>query len=338
MTLSLYTILAVNDDENILQQLTAALKEIGFSNVMMVIDSNSAWAVLQSKKIDCVISAYEMDEISGPALLKRVRREAGLADLPFFLTDAAFTKIKVLTAGQTGVTGLFVIPFKTQNIQQKLSAARKQIKDPVVEQTEQRLEKGLQCIESGQYDQALEIFQSLVSQRENPEYFFNIGFIKTNQGQHKEAIDAFYKATQLDRLFVKAYEAMAKAYEAMGNIEKTQECMQVAAEIYIDTDKLVNAEEILHQILESGSHSLNVFNTLGVLHRKKGDTENALRHYKKALKVHPDEPYIYYNIGRLYLDMKNAAEAKTYFQTALDKDHEFEEAKQVLKAIDLGFI
>jgi len=131
---------------------------------------------------------------------------------------------------------------------------------------------------------------------------------------------------------------MGRAYKALGDAQKSEECLQVAAEIYMDTDKLGSAEDILNEILEAGTNSLNVFNTLGVLHRKKGDVEQALRQYKKALKVHPDEPYIYYNIGRLYLDMKNTTKAKVYFQAALDKDHGFEEAKQVIKAIDLGLV
>jgi len=77
---------------------------------------------------------------------------------------------------------------------------------------------------------------------------------------------------------------------------------------------------------------------MGVLYRKKGDPETALSHYKKALKVHPDEPYIYYNIGRLHMDMKNIEKAKEYFKAALEKDPGFEEAKQVIKAIDLGIV
>jgi hypothetical protein len=36
--------------------------------------------------------------------------------------------------------------------------------------------------------------------------------------------------------------------------------------------------------------------------------------------------------------MKNTTQAKAYFQAALDRDPGFEEAKQVIKAIDLGLV
>ncbi len=332
------SILVVSENDKERSDLTQTLNSIGYENVLSARGGGNAWAFLKSKKIDCVISAYEMEDMSGLALLKILRREESVADLPFFLTNDAFTKIKVIKAGQIGVTGLFVIPFNTEGMKGKLCRAIDKIKDPVVAQVEESLEKGIDLIEKHEFTKALTVFQTLVSQKENPEYYFNIGYIKTSQGEHSDAIEAFSKATQLDRLFVKAYEAMGRAYKALGDAQKSEECLQIAAEIYMDTDKLGSAEEILNEILETGSNSLNVFNTLGVLHRKKGDSEQALRQYKKALKVHPDEPYIYYNIGRLYLDMKNTTQAKIYFQAALDKDHGFEEAKQVIKAIDLGLV
>ncbi len=332
------SILVVSENEQVRTDLTQTLEKIGYDNILSAQGGGNAWAFLKSKKIDCVISSYEMEDMSGIALLKILRREESVADLPFFLTHAAFTKIKVIKAGQNGVTGLFVIPYNEEGMKDKLSRAIEKIKDPVVLQVEETLEIGIALIEKQEFTKALEVFTSLVNQKENPEYYFNIGYIKTSQGQHSEAIEAFYKATQLDRLFVKAYEAMGRAYKALGDAQKSEEYLQVAAEIYMDTDKLGSAEDILNEILETGTNSLNVFNTLGVLHRKKGDVGQALRQYKKALKVHPDEPYIYYNIGRLYLDMKDTTKAKTYFQAALDKDHGFEEAKQVIKAIDLGLV
>ena len=331
-------ILLVDDDKRELEVLHRAVKGLGFSSVLAVDSADNAWAVMRSKPVDCVICAYEMGEMSGIALLKILRRENQFFDMPFFLTDGAFTKVKVIKAGQSGVTGLFVSPFDPSVIKEKLTTAMGRPMELVVHKAQKSYDQACELIKKKAYDQALNIFDTLVRQRENPEYYYNIGYIKTAQGKHPEAIEAFYKATQLDRLFAKAYEEMGRVYKLMGDLEKAEKYMQLAAEVYMDTDKIGAAESVLNELLESGMDSLNVFNTLGVLYRKKGDTEESLKQYKKALRVHPDEPYIYYNIGRLYLDMKDMANAREYFQGALKKDSGFEEARQVIKAIDLGMI
>ncbi|WP_321495765.1 tetratricopeptide repeat protein [uncultured Desulfobacter sp.] len=332
------SILTIIEDTVEQDRLLTALKKIGYTRITTADSANNGWTMLKTSDVGCVIAAYDMNEMSGLALLKILRKEERLGDLPFFLTDRAFTKIKVIKAGQAGVSGLFVIPYDPKAMKMRLATALGKLKDPVIHQVELSVKKGLELIEKKEYKKALELFQTLVNQKETPEYYYNIGYIKTAQNQHPEAIEAFSKATRLDRLFVKAYKALAMVYRAMGAIEKAEEHTQIAAEIYMDTDKLGKAEDLLNELLASGTKSLNVFNTLGVLYRKKGDVTEALKQYKKALKIHPDEPYIYYNIGRLYLDAKNSTKAKAYFQAALDKDHGFDEAKQVIKAIDLGMI
>jgi tetratricopeptide (TPR) repeat protein len=331
-------ILIIDDSNDNLNRLESLLHDMGLGDIVRANGTDEGWVTLKKKEIDCVVCAWDMKEMSGLALLKIIRKEDLLSDIPFFLTDPAFTKMKVLKAGQTGVTGLFVIPFEKNRIQQKIIAALGGTPDPVIATAQQSVEKGRQLIEKKQYKEALDIFTTLVEQKDNPEYYFNIGYIKTSQGKHSEAIEAFSMATRLDRLFARAYEEMGRAYKLMGNHQKAEEYMQLAAEIYMDTNKLGAAEDILNEILESGTQSLNVFNTLGVVFRKKGDPEQALKQYKKALKVHPDEPYIYYNIGRLYLDMKKIESAKSYFEQALEKEPLFDEARQVIKAIDLGIV
>jgi tetratricopeptide (TPR) repeat protein len=331
-------ILIIDDSNDNLNRLESLLHDMGLGDIVRANGTDEGWVTLKKKEIDCVVCAWDMKEMSGLALLKIIRKEDLLSDIPFFLTDPAFTKMKVLKAGQTGVTGLFVIPFEKNRIQQKIIAALGSTPDPVIATAQQSVEKGRQLIEKKQYKEALDIFTTLVEQKDNPEYYFNIGYIKTSQGKHSEAIEAFSMATRLDRLFARAYEEMGRAYKLMGNHQKAEEYMQLAAEIYMDTNKLGAAEDILNEILESGTQSLNVFNTLGVVFRKKGDPEQALKQYKKALKVHPDEPYIYYNIGRLYLDMKKIESAKSCFEQALEKEPLFDEARQVIKAIDLGIV
>jgi len=129
---------------------------------------------------------------------------------------------------------------------------------------------------------------------------------------------------------------MGHAYKALGENDKAQECFQSAADIYIGKEKMQEAEEVLYEILQISPGSVNVFNSLGVLYRKKGDLKAALSQYRKALKVHPKQPHIYYNIGRLYFELKRVSEAKSHFQKALMLDPDFQEAKEVLEAIELG--
>ncbi|MCP3890353.1 MAG: tetratricopeptide repeat protein, partial [Desulfobulbaceae bacterium] len=266
------------------------------------------------------------------------RRDDAFSSTPFFLFNEKFTKVKVIKAGQIGVTGLFVVPFEGGLLKKKIGTALSIVPEPIILKTKEIFEEGLELIENKEYEKALKIFKSLVTQKDNPEYYFNIGFIKTSQTKYIEAIEAFGMAAKLDRFFARAYEEMGRVYRLIGDSNKAEEYMQQAAEIYLDTDKIGTAEGILNEILDSGSDSMNVFNTLGVLYRKKGESETALQHYKKALKVHPDESYIYYNIGRLYMDMKDTEKAVEYFKQSLEKDPEFEDSKQVIKAIELGII
>ncbi|MEA2060397.1 MAG: tetratricopeptide repeat protein [Thermodesulfobacteriota bacterium] len=331
--------LLVSDSDSEMRRLSAILNQLGYRNVYISRGADNAWYIIKTEKISCIVCDYAMEEMSGIAFLKILRTEKKYEDIPVFLSDDAFTRLKVIRAGQAGVTGLLVSPVDTERMEKKVIGALKTIgREPVVQKARETLKKGTDLIKLGRYEEALDIFNSLVNQQENPECYYNIGYIKTVQGKHAEAIDAFRRATQLNGLFAKAYEEMGKVFRALGRPRDAEDCMQQAAEIYLDKDKLSNAEEILNELLDAGYDSLNVFNTLGVIYRKKGEFQSALNHYKKALKVHPNEVYILYNIGRLHLDMKDSSLARDFFQQAVDLDPGFDAAKQVLYAIDQGTI
>lgn len=330
--------LLVDDDTAALKELAGIMNYIGFKKLQVAKSADKAWAKLKKDKIGCVISAYDMDEMSGLALLKIVRKDTKVGLTPFFLTDSAFTKVKVLRAGQAGVTGLIVSPYDTNGILTKLDAAKDVKDDPVIIEKQKSVSKAMELMENENYEEALEVFEELVTEGESAEYYYNIGFIKTSKGEYTEGIASFKKATELDQLFGKAYEAMGKAYQAIGNPEEAKKCLQTAADLYMNKEKVEDAEDILNEILQIGSESLNVFNSLGVLYRKKGDFETSLKQYRRALRINPEEPFIHYNIGRVYLDMKESQKAKEYFENAVKFDPDFEQAKQVINAIELGAI
>jgi Flp pilus assembly protein TadD/CheY-like chemotaxis protein len=330
--------LLVDDNPVAIRELGDNLKYIGHKDVHNSADGNDAWSILQIKEFDCVFSAWDMPDMSGLALLRIVRRDDRFFNLPFFLTSDAFTKVKVIQAGEAGVTGLIVKPYSPDIIKTKIKELSETIEGPPPTKDEIKLEKALETLENKEYGTALEMLERLLEEGESAEVYYNIGYIKTTQERYEEALKAFRKATQIDRLFAKAYEAMGRVYKDMGRTEEAEKCLQKAADIYMDKEKTDNAEEILNEILQIGGDSINVYNSLGVLSRKRGDFEKALKHYNQALKVHPKEPYIYYNIGRLYMEMKDTKNAKAYFIKALEHDQDFQEAKDILSAIELGSI
>lgn len=328
--------LIVDNNTIALREMSDILKYIGCNNIQQVENANDAWAVMRIKPIECVIAAWDMPDMSGLALLRIARSDDKHFNTPFFLTDPAFTKLKVVQAGQSGVTGLIVAPFDLEIIKKKILSLGQQSVSDIPPAAAKSLEKGLALVENGNYKTAIKVFSSLTEETETAEYYYNIGYKKTAEEKYGEAIEAFRKATQLDRLYAKAYEAMGRAFNAIGKPEEAQRFMQKAADIYMSKEKVEDAEEILNEMLKISPDTINVYNSLGVLYRKKGDLDTALANYKKALKVHPDEPHIHYNIGRLHLEMRDPAKAKDHFGKALKLDPDFREAREVLNALELG--
>ncbi len=336
MPMNATSFLLVDDNSVALQELSDTLKYLGYKDVHAASTASEAWAMLKVKEFACLFSAWDMPEMTGLALLKIVRNDDRFVNLPFYLSDSSFTNATVIEAGSAGVSGLVVTPYDVETLKQKIAhmAEAAGLGPPSEEQV--TLEKGLEMLEDGSFEDALDVFEKMLEEGESAEVYYNIGYVKTSQGLYQEGIEAFRKATQLDRLFAKAYEAMGRAYKELGEPEKAEESLHQAAQIYMSSEKDEHAEEILNEILELQPDTVNVYNSLGVLYRKRGDLPAALKHYQKALKIHPEAPHIYYNIGRVFVDMGNPEKAETHLRQALRFEPDFKEAREALDAIELG--
>jgi tetratricopeptide (TPR) repeat protein len=330
--------LVVDDNSVALRELADSLRYLGHKEIQEARTGSEAWTLLKIRSYDCVISAWNMPEMSGLAFLRIVRNDDRYTNLPFFLTDTAFTKAKVIDAGCASVTGLIVKPFQVETLKNKIATMSKVMEVSVPEEVRLPFLEGMKLLEDGNYEEALGIFEKMLDLGENPEIYYNIGYIKTVKGDYAAAIDAFRKATQIDRYFAKAFEAMGRAYKALGRIDESTQSMKMAADIYMGNQKEEQAEGVLNEILEQNPDTINVYNTLGVLYRKRGDYQAALEQYGKALKIHPNQPKVYYNVGRLHVDLKDLEQAKLSFEKALALDPEFKEAREAMDAIDLGKI
>lgn len=115
-------ILIVDDYKTMLRIIRNLLKQLGFENVDEAIDGSTALQKLRQKPYGLVISDWNMEPMSGLQLLKEVRADAKLKDMPFIMVTAESKKENVVAARQAGVTNYIVKPFNAATLKTKLVA------------------------------------------------------------------------------------------------------------------------------------------------------------------------------------------------------------------------
>lgn len=115
-------ILIVDDYKTMLRIIRNLLKQLGFNNVDEAMDGAQALQKLRDKPYQLVISDWNMEPMSGLQLLKEVRTDTKLKDLPFVMITAESKSENVVAAKQAGVTNYIVKPFNAATLKNKLQA------------------------------------------------------------------------------------------------------------------------------------------------------------------------------------------------------------------------
>ena len=113
-------ILVVDDFKSMRDLIRNVLKKAGFTNVVGAEDGDEAWRVIEKDWIDLVISDWNMPNMPGIDLLRKVRASEHYKDLPFLMVTAEGLKDNVVVAIQAGVSGYIVKPFSPKTVTEKL--------------------------------------------------------------------------------------------------------------------------------------------------------------------------------------------------------------------------
>lgn len=115
-------ILIVDDQKTMLRIIKSLLKQLGFENVEEATDGGMALSKLKEKAYKLVISDWNMEPISGFELLKNIRADAQLKEMPFLMVTAESKPENVMAAREAGVNNYIVKPFNADTLKTKLSS------------------------------------------------------------------------------------------------------------------------------------------------------------------------------------------------------------------------
>ena len=114
-------ILVVDDFVTMRRIVMNLLKDIGFTNMKDADDGASALPMLQKEKFDFLVTDWNMQKMQGIDLIKAVRADPKLANLPILLVTAEAKREQIVEAAQAGVNGYVVKPFTAQVLKEKIT-------------------------------------------------------------------------------------------------------------------------------------------------------------------------------------------------------------------------
>jgi len=113
-------ILVVDDFSTMRRIVKNVLKQLGFENIEEAEDGVQALAKLKNGAFGFMVSDWNMPNMDGLELLKNVRKEPALKDLPILMVTAEAEKTMVVTAIQAGVNNYIVKPFTAEVFKEKM--------------------------------------------------------------------------------------------------------------------------------------------------------------------------------------------------------------------------
>lgn len=114
-------ILVVDDFSTMRRIVKNLLKELGFSNFTDAEDGVQAWAAIESSNgFDFIVSDWNMPNMTGIDLLRKVRADERFKSTPFLLITAEAKRSQIFEAAEAGVNGYIVKPFTAATLNEKI--------------------------------------------------------------------------------------------------------------------------------------------------------------------------------------------------------------------------
>lgn len=114
-------ILIVDDFPTMRRIVKNLLKDLGFENVDEAEDGAMGLEKLRNGNFEFVVSDWNMPNMDGLEMLKSIRADPNLSQLPVLMVTAEAKKENIIAAAQAGANGYVVKPFTAATLEEKLN-------------------------------------------------------------------------------------------------------------------------------------------------------------------------------------------------------------------------
>lgn len=112
--------LVVDDYSTMRRIVKNLLHDLGYPNVAEADDGKAALPMLMKGGFDFVVTDWNMPGMAGLDLLKAIRADEKLKEMPVLMVTAEAKRDQIVAAAQAGVSGYVIKPFSAETLKQKL--------------------------------------------------------------------------------------------------------------------------------------------------------------------------------------------------------------------------
>ena len=207
-------VLVVDDEPDVLMLTCTALEDAGF-DVIRAKDVPQARKLLLSEIPDIIVTDIMMPEESGFSLIKFIRENSGIRNIPIIVTSVLDSEAEIF---QQGADSYLPKPFTPEEL-------IKMVTDLVNrEEIPRMVEKARELIKEKKYDEAKQVLAQILSGGADDTYrafsSFYLGEISKAQGNLEDSENHYKSAIQNSTQFWRAYNELGNIYHARADIRR----------------------------------------------------------------------------------------------------------------------
>ena len=113
-------VLVVDDSSTMRRIIVNTLSRLGYKDTVQGADGVEAWEAMQANPdVNVVITDWNMPNMNGLELVKKIRAEEKYVDIPIIMVTTEGGKAEVITALKAGVNNYIAKPFTPQVLKEK---------------------------------------------------------------------------------------------------------------------------------------------------------------------------------------------------------------------------
>lgn len=325
------TILVVDDVTNMRRMLKNMLRHMGAEHILEASDGPQAVEQLTRETVDLVLCDWNMPQMKGIEVLKFVRDKKEIENMPFIMVTAEVSEDVIAEAAETEVDDYLVKPFTLQQLGDKIS--RVLAKEEEVSDIDLHLARGRSYVITKQFEKAAQEFKTALAKNPNsPRTLHAFGQLYEEQGNDRQAEKMYLQAHKIAPKYLKATDALANLYQALGDQENhikfTQKSVGISprnmdrrfllGQALVTAGRPDEAKKLFGEILSVASAQFaEIAEKVGEALLAMGAADEAEKAFAKALDINPKNLHIFNRLGIAFRQQQKYAEAIANYKRAL---------------------